>query len=314
MQVLVIGAGSIGRRHAQNLRDLGAGVVLLPWRETSVEDVAARLATGGFGAAVIATATDIRLPLIVVSAQANVPFYCEKPLAYRLSDLDAIAAAAAPVAARSMVGFMMRYHVAFRVLAASDLSDVFRFAFTIGHDVTQWRANWRFSESYAARAEGGGVLLDLCHEIDMAACLFPGLALRAVESLGHPGYPRVDMASLLTLATPTGAVGTVAMDYLCPRLVRHTRLDGINASHDYDYAAARYETILMSGPKVALHPQDRNGMFMEAMRDFLALAGGRAPSDNPHLPRFDRVQDSCRLIASAWEARHFGGAIRKDIP
>ena len=213
-----------------------------------------------------------------------------------------------------MVGFMMRYHAAFRALAAADLSDAFRFSLVIGHDVTQWRANWRFSESYAARAEGGGVLLDLCHEIDMAACLFPGLELRSVESLGHPAYPGVDMSSLLTLASPQGAVGTVAMDYLCPRLVRQTRIDGVGASHDFDYAAVSYRTILASGVNTGLHPQDRNDMFLDAMRDFLAIARGRAPSENPHVPRFDAVQDTCGLIAAAWEARRFTGQIAKDIP
>lgn len=312
MRVLVIGAGSIGRRHADNLAALGAEPVLLPWRKTSAEDVAARLP--GVDAAVIATATDIRLPLIAACGAAGVPFYCEKPLAFTASDLDQITAAAAPVADRSMVGFMMRYHAAFRALAEADLSQVFRFSLSIGHDVTQWRANWRFSDSYAARPEGGGVLLDLCHEIDMAACLLPGLDLSSVESLGHASYPGIDMASLLTLRASNGAVGTVAMDYLCPRIVRHTRLEGPDAMLDFDFASGTYRTIRGTGTEAHDLPQDRNAMFLDAMRDLLALAAGRAPSANPHLPRFDLVQDNCRLIARAWEARRIGGLTRKDIP
>lgn len=312
MRVLVIGAGSIGRRHADNLAALGAKPVLLPWRGTSADDVSARLP--GFDAAVIATATDIRLPLIAACGAAGVPFYCEKPLAFHLPDLEAITSAAAPVTDRSMVGFMMRYHAAFRALADTDLSQVFRFALAIGHDVTQWRANWRFSDSYAARPEGGGVLLDLCHEIDVAACLLPGLDLSSVESLGHARYPGVDMASLLTLRAANGAAGTVAMDYLCPRLVRHTRLEGPGAMQDFDFASGTYRTIRGAGTETHDLPQDRNAMFLDAMRDFLALVAGRAPSAHPHLPRFDLVRDNCRLIARAWAARRFCGLIEKDIP
>ncbi|MFN3972631.1 MAG: Gfo/Idh/MocA family protein [Gemmobacter sp.] len=312
MRILVIGAGSIGRRHAANLTALGVAADLLPWRETSADDVAARLAGGAYGGAVIATATDVRLPLVLACAGKGVPFYCEKPLAFRQQELDAILVAAAPVAARSMVGFMMRYHAAFRALAKSDLSGVFRLALAIGHDVTQWRANWRFADSYAARVEGGGVLLDLCHEIDMAACLFPGLDLVSVESLGHADHAGVDMASLITLRDGHRH-GTVAMDYLCPRLVRHTRLEELHGIQDFDYATGVYQTIFALGAKVHDLPQDRNAMFMDAMRDFLALASGRAPSDNPHLPRLDRVASTCRLIARAWEARRFTGTIAKDL-
>ena len=312
MRVLVIGAGSIGRRHAANLGALGATVTLLPWRETSADDVARRLAH--VDGAVIATATDIRLPLIAACGTAKVPFYCEKPVAFRLAELDAIAAAAAPVAARSMAGFMMRYHAGFRALATLDLTDAFRFALSIGHDVTQWRADWRFSDSYAARAEGGGVLLDLCHEIDMAQCLFAGLSLTRCDSVGHSAYPGVDMASHLALRSAGGATGSVAMDYLCPRLVRRTLIDTPDLSADFDFAAGVYRITTKAGVQTLDLPQDRSAMFLDAMRDFLALIGGQPTPVTPHLPRFDRTLPSCRLIAQAWEARQFTGTTLKDIP
>ncbi len=312
MRILVIGAGSIGRRHAANLRDMGVDATLLPWRETSVPDMADRLVQGVDGV-VIATATDIRLPLIAASADAGVPFYCEKPVAFRMADLDAIAAAAAPVARRSMAGFMMRYHAAFRALAGLDLTGAFRFALTIGHDVTQWRKDWRFSESYAARATGGGVLLDLCHEIDMAHCLLPGLTLTGCDSLGHAAYPGVDMASLLSLRTTGGASGTVAMDYLCPRLVRRTLIDTPDLSVDFDFASGTYRTTDSSGTQTHDLPQDRNAMFTDAMRDFLTLIHGDTPT-TPHLPRFDLTLPACRLIAQGWQARRFTGIIQRDIP
>ncbi|NJM84377.1 MAG: Gfo/Idh/MocA family oxidoreductase [Tabrizicola sp.] len=311
-RVLVVGAGSIGRRHHENLGLLGATAELIGWRGFSAEALAARLKTGA-DAVVIATATDLRLPLIEVCAAAGVPVYVEKPLAFRGEELRSILAVAAPVAARSMVGLMMRYHPAFRTLAAGDLSDVFQFSLTIGHDVTQWRSGWRFSDSYAARAEGGGVLLDLCHEIDMAACLFPGLSVRAVESLGHPAYPGVDMASRISLGR-SGVSGEVAMDYLTPRLHRRTILRGTQRMHDFDYAAQRYATADAAGVHLIDKPLERNEMFLSAMRDFLALVAGRASSGVEHLPRLDLCQHAAQLVTEAWAARRFSGRITKEIP
>lgn len=312
MRVLVIGSGSIGRRHAENLGVLGVSAELIGWRGYSTDMLATRLAVGDVQGVVIATATQVRLELIAACAQADVPFYVEKPLAFETVELMQIAVAAAPVAQRSVIGFMMRYHPAFRYLAAADLSDTFRFGFEIGHDVTQWRQNWRFSESYAAKPTGGGVLLDLCHELDMAACLFPGLELAGVDSLGHAGYPGVDMATQIRLTTGS-ATGDVAMDYLAPVSTRRVSLRGLDRLHDFDLIAGRY-AITGKGARVLEFPFQRNDMFLSAMGDFLALVQGKTPSAVEHLPRLDLALPSCFLIAKAWETRRFTGTIAKDIP
>ncbi|MFC3087828.1 Gfo/Idh/MocA family protein [Tabrizicola soli] len=311
MRVLVIGSGSIGRRHHGNLQALGASARLVSWREAGLGGALAAL--DGAEAVVIATATDIRLPLVEAASARSLPMYVEKPLAFRPEEVEAIAEAAAPVAERSMLGYMMRYHPAVRALAAADLSDVFQFAMSIGHDVTQWRADWRFSQSYAARAEGGGVLLDLCHELDLAACLFPGLEVTRVESLGHPAYPGVDVASRISLRSQS-AVGDVSMDYLTPRLHRRTLLRGTQRMHDFDFAAQSYRVTESSGPQDLPLQLERNTMFLDAMRDFLALAFGGALSGNPLIPRLDLCLPSARLVAQAWAMRGFVGEIIKEIP
>lgn len=311
MRVLVIGSGSIGRRHNDNLATLGAVPQLVSWREAGLDGSVD--AMGAADAVVIATATDIRLPLIAAAAARGLPMYIEKPLAFRADEVEKIAVVAAPVAERSMLGYMMRYHPAVRALAGTDLSDVFQFALTIGHDVTQWRANWRFLESYAARAEGGGVLLDLCHELDLAACLFPELRVTRVESLGHPAFPGVDFASRISLAAE-GLAGDVSMDYLTPLLHRRSSLRGTERMHDFDFAAQRYLVTDSSGPRALDLPLERNAMFLDAMRDFLALVSGGRTSGNPLMPRLDLCLGSARLVAEAWSKRQFIGDITKEIP
>src|SRR5690606_1161985 len=127
--------GSIGRRHAENLAALGAEVTLRGWRDWGLPGLEADLKD--HDALVVATATDLRLPLIEVAAGLEKPLFIEKPLAFCSEDLAAIAEVTQAVADRSMLGYMMRYHPAFRVLAQTDLSDIFQFSLTIGHDVTQ---------------------------------------------------------------------------------------------------------------------------------------------------------------------------------
>ena len=307
--VLVIGAGSIGRRHFDNLTALGARAELHPWRSFDRTAVAARDDVAGM---VIATETPIRLELIEICAAKGWPFYAEKPLAWRTDQARAIHAAAAPVAAKSLIGFMMRWHPVVRVLAGMDLSDTFRIHAEIGHDVRQWRANWRFADSYAAKAEGGGVLLDLCHEIDLVSALFPGLAVHDVRALGHGDFPDVDFATSLQVSTPSGAAGQIAMDYLAPVFTRRLTLTGLSQRIEADLLASRLTIHSADNVERLDLPFERNQMFLDAMRAFLALAAGQEIHD-PLLPRFDRMQASSLMIARASEARQFQGEVALDM-
>ena len=307
MRIAVIGAGSIGRRHFDNLISLGIDAVQVPYRSYRPDVL------DGCDAAVIATATDVRTGPIADAADRDLPMYIEKPLAFRAADLAEIERLTAKVADRTMLGLMMRYHPAFRALADMDMSTAVRFSLDIGHDVTQWRQNWKFSESYAAKLDGGGVLLDLCHEIDMASVLFPDLTLKSVTSVGHPNYNGVDFSSRLTVQTGAGAEGSIGMDYLTPQLHRRTIVYGVNAIYDFDFAAQRYEVKDATGARLIDLPLERNEMFVGITRDWIALLEGRETT-NRLLPRIDRVTTSTALTAAAWEARQFVGHITKEIP
>lgn len=306
MRVLVIGTGSIGRRHAANLAALGATVESVSMRVAGLSGALSRLAEG-WDAAVIATETQLRLPLVEAAARAGIALYIEKPLAAARYDVSAIYAAAGPILERSVVGLMMRYHPGFRHLAQADLSDAYRYAFEIGHDVTQWRQDWSFAKSYAARPDGGGVLLDLCHELDMAHCLFPG-ALSDVESLGHVRFPGVDMATQIARAGPVQ--GTVAMDYLAPAPIRRVEIAGTRSRRSLDLLTGAW----VDGDRTGSFALDRNEMFLALLRDFLALAQGRAPSDIEFLPRLDLVRASAEEVAAAHAMRRFTGKLSGDRP
>jgi predicted dehydrogenase len=302
MFIPVIGAGAIGQRHHANLQALGIATALLPWRAFREGQL------DGADAAVIATATDVRLDLVRLCAGRDLPIYVEKPLSHDAAVVEAILAAAAPVADRSMVGFMMRYHPAVRALAALDLSAVYDAQFGIGHDVRLWRRDWSFAHSYAARAEGGGVLLDLCHEIDLALTLLPQTRLGDPESLGHTAFPGVDFASRIPLHAP-GLIGSVAMDYLSPVSFRRIVLRAPDRVADFDLIAGRYTLADGQGTRDLDLPFERNAMFLAAMGDFLHLVRGTALADDPLMPRLDRMAGTCRAIAQAWGARRFTGQV-----
>ncbi|THH36726.1 Gfo/Idh/MocA family oxidoreductase [Aliishimia ponticola] len=310
--ILVLGSGSIGTRHADNIEALGARADRVSLRAMGQDGVLRHIETADAQGAVIATATQLRLPLVTACAARGLPVYIEKPLAYRPEELAALYDALAPISDRSMAGFMMRYHPLLPALQeAVQAAQVYRFDAEIGHDVTQWRQNWSFAESYAALPEGGGVLLDLCHELDLAHVLFPDSAVKDVLSLGHSRFPGVDMATQIELAGPS-VTGSVSMDYLSPVSLRRMRLRGQSAAIEVDMLASRFTTYRPdTAPDITEKPFERNTMFMDAMRDFLALIAGQAPS--AAAPRVELARLSCEKIATAWATRSFTGTIEKEF-
>ncbi|QFT32790.1 Inositol 2-dehydrogenase/D-chiro-inositol 3-dehydrogenase [Labrenzia sp. THAF82] len=311
---VVVGAGSIGKRHFDNLKALGKQAELLPWRrfdslmfDAMLKQKKSRVAV------VIATGTRIRFELISRCAEYDVPLYIEKPLAYTRDQLDQIFSIPEELQRRSVVGFMMRYHPIVQKLAEFKLSNPFRSTFTIGHDVNQWRSEWCFSESYASDPEGGGVLLDLCHEIDMACILDPELSVTSVACLEHPTFKGVDVASSISAQGKKVGLCTIQMDYLAPHLVRRGNCEGLHESLEYDFET---NTVVVSGigPKdTKTLPKERNSLFLNLMKDFIGLAEGQDRPFSKQIPRMDLVRGSCDAIVDAWEHRRFVGQIEANL-
>ncbi|WP_298814652.1 hypothetical protein [uncultured Roseibium sp.] len=311
---LVVGAGSIGRRHFDNLKVLGKQAELLPWRQfdDGMFDATLKQKKGRI-AVVIATGTGIRLELISRCAEYEVPLYIEKPLAYTRDQLSQIFSIPMELQRRSVIGFMMRYHPIVQKMAGFKLSGPFRSTLAIGHNVNQWRKEWSFSESYASDPEGGGVLLDLCHEIDMACILDPELRVTSVSCLEHPAFGGVDVASSISAQGTRLGLCTIHMDYLAPQLIRRGSFEGLHERFDYDF---QKNAIVVSGNGPDCEqklPQERNSLFLSLMKDFISLAEEQDTPFNKLFPRMDLVRNSCNAIADAWEKRRFVGQIEADL-
>ena len=314
MKVLVVGAGSIGRRHHDNLLALGADSTLLPYSEFAQDlGVSNPKRLRQWDGAVVATATHIRFEVISRFAAAGIPLYVEKPLSFRTSEVLDIIDAAREIASRSMVGFMMRYHPAFRFLGERDLTDVYSFAFEIGHDVRRWRRNWRFARSYAARADGGGALLDLCHELDMAWFLFPCAREFVVRCIGHDDYPGVDFCTNVQLFGSSAPLGSISMDYLSPVSFRRMIVRGQEFTFEFDFIREHFSHDAGHGPVLLPFQCERNELFLAAMRDFLDLISGRPVNEMRYVPRLDLAAEQCLLIARAWDAREFSALNSDDF-
>jgi inositol 2-dehydrogenase len=125
----VVGVGTLGRRHAENLRHSVPGAHLVAVSDSdlkrasevaseleiehSYNSIEALVERDDVQAIVIASPSKFHASGIQVAAKAGKSVFCEKPLALELEEADAALKAVAQAGVQLQIGFMRRYDLAY---------------------------------------------------------------------------------------------------------------------------------------------------------------------------------------------------------
>lgn len=238
---VVLGLGSIGRRHATNLAALYPGARLTFVRRDAAEDdfsrnlgarVIDRLETvidEPLDLAVLATPSANHMDALPALVERACPLLVEKPVVTSLDDVVAVSRLleTSPPAVRA-AGFNLRFLPSLRrfrdLVADGRLGTPTRASFIAGQWLPSWRPGTDYRESYSADASrGGGVELDLSHEFDVARWFFGDLAVEFARGGQFTSLElRANDTSVSVLAPCPGRapVVTVALDYVARQRVR----------------------------------------------------------------------------------------------
>jgi myo-inositol 2-dehydrogenase/D-chiro-inositol 1-dehydrogenase len=226
INVGLIGAGRIGRVHAENL-----AYRIPEARLVAVSDVFVAAAEGlaaaldvpavyedhrrilddrDVDAVLICSSTDTHAPFIEQAAAAGKQIFCEKPIAHDLGAIDRALAAVARAGVKLQIGFNRRFDPNFRrvhdVVAAGRIGQPQLLRITSRDPAPPPLDYVRVS---------GGIFLDMTiHDFDMARYLMPG----EVESVYAAGAVLVDPSigqagdvdtAIVTLHFDDGALGAI---------------------------------------------------------------------------------------------------------
>lgn len=257
MRLLVTGRGSIAQRHVRHWRERvpggEIGVVSSQGRlDGALEGarVFGSLAQGLAwqpGAVIVASVSARHADELAACWARGLPVLAEKPLVVSAGQLELAARAwrEAGSPGHSLVGCNLRYLPSLRkvadVLRGGKLGRVVRAQFEVGQDLRQWRPGRDVGSTYSARSEqGGGVVFDLVHEIDMARWLLGPLEVVAAAGGHLSGLPgSADDVHVALLRTADRAPVTIALDYVSAQLVRRYAMTGEHGTLVWDLAQRR---------------------------------------------------------------------------
>lgn len=266
MKILVIGCGSIGRRHIRLLKEMGIEVTGFEANCERAKE--AHEATGvsvysanepppwlhlplfsGFDGAIIATPNHLHARPAQAVLACGKPVLIEKPITMSVADAEVLLAEAIPPV---LIGYCLRYHDHLKrikqLISEGTLGTIRHASFHFGHDLRQWRPGTDYRVGYAAKREtGGGILLDASHELDLANWFLgePRKATAMVRNTGAlEGLETEDLADVL-IEYDSGAQASVHVDYLSSYYTRSCMIIGDKGLANWDLDSKNHSSRLI---------------------------------------------------------------------
>ncbi|MEK7585317.1 MAG: Gfo/Idh/MocA family oxidoreductase [Patescibacteria group bacterium] len=293
--IIVIGFGSIGKRHYLNLKQLGfnrIGVFDASEQAFVGEAGVSRVekltsnSLAEFKIAFICTPTNLHLKYALLAARAGCHLFIEKPLSHDLKGVNELIKLCRRKKLVNMVACNFRFNEGFkslkRMVSSDELGQPLTARVVIGHDLSQSRPGVDYRNTYAASRVGGGVILDSgAHAVDYLIDLF-GAAKKAHGFLGNISKLEIkseDFAEVI-IKHQAGVVTTLSLDYFS-RPKRHRveiQFTAGWATWDFvknELTISRADQKSIETKKLYDGSTDdyrRNTMYTEEVAAFMALA------------------------------------------
>jgi len=299
MRILIVGLGSIGRRHLANLRKIDPSAQITVWHQTPksnhvseflpVDRVVYRVEDALVAkpeAALIASPASLHVETALVLARQGVHLFIEKPLSNSLKGVEELLQLCRQQKLVLMVGYNFRFYPPLRIVRQAILENLIGRPLSIRAEVGEYLPDWRPTQDYrqgvsAQRALGGGAVLELSHELDYVRWLI-GEVETVSAQVGRLSDLEIDVEDTaeIVLRFRNGGIGNVHLDMVQRDKTRTCRIIGTEGVLTWDGMSHRVQ--LFSAATHAwsdLHPArviERDDMYVAELRHFLDCVAGQS--------------------------------------
>lgn len=299
--ILIIGSGSVGKRHARNLAALGCRISCVDPREDRQQELVTETpVVGAFDSAatalqnlhdltglVIASPTAFHPADLALAVEAGLPVLLEKPVARTAREAEEMLRISQQHKVPVLLGYTWRWWPPLarvrELLQQRVIGDVRHVQFHMSAHLADWHP-WEPYQAFfmASTAQGGGALLDESHWLDLMIWLFgmPESILGRVEKISDLDIETDDNVDALVVY-PNGLRVSLHLDlYGRPheKFIRFTGERGtLNWSADPNRIAIGCEAGQVWQQEA--FQCERNDMFVAVVREYLEVISGKtAPS------------------------------------
>ncbi|MBU1131473.1 Gfo/Idh/MocA family oxidoreductase [Patescibacteria group bacterium] len=259
-KILIVGLGSIGQRHYNNLIKLG-------YKDITVFDVDEKKITfqqaqdekrlkdyktirritvselKKFDVIFICNPNNVHIKTALLCAQAGCHLFIEKPLSHNFNNIDKLIEICQKKKLITMVGCNMRFHPCLKFiknyLEQGKLGKVYSISHEFGYYLPYWRPKQDYKKNYAAKkATGGGIILDDIHEFDLLFWLNNFADIKqskfVFDQVSNLKIETEDIC-LAAFKFKNNVVGSVKCDYLQQNYTRNCKVIGAKGNLEWDF-------------------------------------------------------------------------------
>lgn len=304
-RVLIVGLGSIGKRHLRLARDLLPNADIRVLRH-QVCDLIPENANGCFSSlgdaiafapqlAVIASPATHHVDAAQSLARAGVHLLVEKPLSASIDGIQQLLETCRQKKTVLLTGYNLRFLPSlqrFRGLLNEDvIGRVLSVRCEIGQFLPSWRPDVDYRQSISARRElGGGALLELSHELDYLRWIF-GEIEWVKANLSRQSSLEIDVEDtahlILGFAPATNSqhlIGTVNLDFVRHDTTRLCTVIGEKGSLRWNGLTGVVDLFVEGGKgwRELFHlPHQRDDSYLAEWQHFLSCIDTRTPASIP---------------------------------
>lgn len=211
MNILIVGLGSIATKHINALKEINGEVNIYALRSKAGSDIVEGVTNiynlddteTVFDFAIISNPTHLHHNFIELLADKGIDLFIEKPPVSSLDNIDELLKKVDSSKTVTYVACNLRFHPCLQFLnnqLKSNQKRINEVNIYCGSYLPDWRPGKNFREIYSANPEmGGGVHLDLFHELDYAYWLFgkPGKVSSVKRNVSSLDIKAFDYANYL---------------------------------------------------------------------------------------------------------------------
>ena len=294
---LVLGGGSIGKRHLRNLLASGRSAAVVEPREDRRAEIAARhpdarsfasldaaLAAGPYQAAFICLPTAAHVAPATRLAAEGLHVFMEKPVSHSLEGVRALVELVEGKGLVGFTGFCLRFFAplqkAAELIHGGRIGRVVTARSFTGVYLPDWHPYEDYRSFYMAKKEmGGGVLLDECHAFDWMQWLCgPIRGVSAVVGTFSDLEVTTDDVCEVIARFGDRAVGSIHLDMVDRSARSEVEVIGTDSTVLVDlegHTVRLYDHTQRTWERWAFEPSyDR--MYVDELEHFFACVEGRA--------------------------------------
>jgi predicted dehydrogenase len=286
MKVVVVGYGSIGKRHVRNLISLGVKDIVLcrssaNGNELNLKEVSELedIITISPDFVIVSNPTSFHFQTIIFLIKYHFNILCEKPFLHKPKEWDLLKPLLKNYKGISNIVFNLRYHPCIQkvkeLLQNNRLGEIYSGRFFVGQYLPDWRSGINHLESYSAFKDmGGGVVMDLVHEIDLAEYLLgkpQGQIHSIVSKVSNVTIDSPDIAEIMYESINSEIV-SIHLDYLYRGYSRHFSICGNEANLHCDLFKNIIKITGDNNKQIEhfkFEDFERNDMYLNLLRDYM---------------------------------------------